>query len=54
MDDLVDFIVEKKEGPSAPTIEEAFRAGFEAGIASDDDVEEAWEKFKLLMEKPKE
>jgi hypothetical protein len=46
LDDLVDFIVETKEDNKVPTIEEAFRAGFEAGIASDLDVEEAWEKFQ--------
>jgi hypothetical protein len=28
------------------TIEEAFRAAFEAGIASDLDVEKAWKKFQ--------
>jgi hypothetical protein len=45
LDDLVDLIVESKEDKAVPSIEEAFRAGFEAGICSDDDVEEAWEKF---------
>jgi hypothetical protein len=48
LDDLVDFIVDKKEG-TAPSIEEAFRAGYEAGIASDDDVEEAWNRFSREM-----
>ena len=46
LDDLVDFIVESREDGKQPTVEEAFRAGFEAGIASDDDVEEAWEKYQ--------
>ena len=44
LDDLVDFIVDKKEGFS-PSIAEIFEAGFEAGIASDDDFETALEKF---------
>ena len=46
LDDLVDFIVESREDGKQPTVEEAFRAGFEAGIASDDDVEETWEKYQ--------
>jgi len=45
LDNQADFLAEAKEDKATPTIEEAFRAGFEAGIASDDDVEEAWEKF---------
>jgi hypothetical protein len=36
----INFIVQQ------PTIEEAFRATFEAGIASGLDVEKAWKKFQ--------
>ena len=45
LDNLADFDIGRKEEPFEPSLDEAFRAGFEAGIASDDDVEESWKKF---------
>jgi hypothetical protein len=44
LDGVANLVVEKGESDLS-VIEEAFRAGFEAGIASDDDVETALEKF---------
>jgi hypothetical protein len=54
LSNLADLIVERKEREGdtnqlylqQPTIEEAFRTAFEAGIASDLDVEKAWKKFQ--------
>jgi hypothetical protein len=61
LSNLADLIVErKKEGDTnqlyrATTLrfEEAFRAAFEAGIASDLDVEKAWKKFQKAKRRPK-
>jgi hypothetical protein len=46
LDNQADFEIGRKEEGIVPTVEEAFRAGFEAGIATDYDVEEAWEKYQ--------